>query len=39
MAKKLSKDMEKVKKGYQQIAKTGDKTLMDTKFNDTYKQY
>ena len=37
MAKKLSKDMEKVKKGYQQIAKTGDKTLMDTKFNDTYK--
>ena len=37
MAKKLSKDMEKVKKGYQQIAKTGDKTLMDKKFNDTYK--
>ena len=37
MAKKLSKDMEKVKKGYQQIAKTGDKTLKDTKFNDTYK--
>ena len=27
MAKKLSKDMEKVKKGYQQIAKSGDKTL------------
>ena len=37
MAKKLSKDMEKVKKGYQQIAKTGDKTLKNTKFNDTYK--
>ena len=37
MAKKLSKDMEKVKKGYQQIAKTGDKTLKDTKFNDTYE--
>ena len=37
MAKKLSKDMEKVKKGYQQIAKTGDKTLKDTKFNPTYE--
>ena len=37
MAKKLSKDMEKVKKGYQQIAKTGDKTLKNTGFNDTYK--
>ena len=33
MAKKLSKDMEKVKKGYQQIAKTGDKTLKSTGFN------
>ena len=37
MARKLSKDMEKVKKGYQQIAKTGDKTLKDTKFNPTYE--
>ena len=37
MAKKLSKDMEKVKKGYQQIAKTGDKTLKNTGFNPTYE--
>ena len=37
MARKLSKDMEKVKKGYQQIAKAGDKTLKDTKFNSTYE--
>ena len=37
MAKKLSKDMEKVKKGYQQIAKTGDKTLKSTGFNATYE--
>jgi hypothetical protein len=37
MAKKLSKDMEKVKKGYQQIAKTGDKTLKSTGFNPTYE--
>ena len=37
MAKKLSKDMEKVKKGYQQIAKSGDKTLKNTGFNPTYE--
>ena len=37
MARKLSKDMEKVKKGYQQIAKTGDKTLKSTGFNATYE--
>ena len=37
MAKKLSKDMEKVKKGYQQIAKTGDKTLKSIGFNPTYE--
>ena len=37
MAKKLSKDMEKIKKGYQQIAKTGDKTLKSTGFNATYE--
>ena len=37
MAKKLSKDMEKVKKGYQQIAKTGDKTLKSVGFNATYE--
>jgi len=29
--------MEKVKKGYQQIAKTGDKTLKNTGFNPTYE--
>ena len=37
MAKKLSKDMEKVKKGYQQIAKSGDKTLKSVGFNPTYE--
>ena len=37
MAKKLSKDMEKVKKGYQQIAKSGDKTLKNVGFNPTYE--
>ena len=37
MAKKLSKDMEKVKKGYQQIAKSGNKTLKNTGFNPTYE--
>ena len=37
MAKKLSKDMEKVKKGYQQIAKSGDKTLKNVGCNPTYE--
>ena len=35
--KKLSKDMEKVKKGWQTIAKMGDKTLKSTTFNREYK--
>ncbi len=35
--KKLSKDIEKVKKDYFKIAKMGDKTLKDTKFNKKYE--
>lgn len=35
--KKLSKDMQKVLKGYQQIVKTGDKTLSDKQFNYEYE--
>ena len=35
--KKLSKDIEKIKKDYFKIAKLGDKTLKDTKFNKKYE--
>ena len=35
--KKLSKDMEKIKKDYFKIAKMGDKTLQSTKHNAKYK--
>ena len=35
--KKLSKDMEKVKKDYFKIAKMGDKTLQSTKYNKRYE--
>lgn len=35
--KKLSKDMQSVLKGYQKIAKMGDKELQDSRHNDTYK--
>lgn len=35
--KKLSKDMQSVLKGYQKIAKMGDKELSDSRHNDTYK--
>lgn len=35
--KKLSKDMEKVKKDYFKIAKMGDKTLKSTKYNKRYE--
>ena len=35
--KKLSKLIEKAKKDYFKIAKMGDKTLKDTKFNDKYE--
>ena len=35
--KKLSKDIEKVKKDYFKIAKIGDKTLKDTKHNKKYE--
>lgn len=35
--KKLSKDMEKIKKDYFKIAKMGDKTLQSTKYNAKYK--
>ena len=35
--KKLSKDIEKLKKDYFKIAKIGDKTLKDTKFNKKYE--
>jgi len=35
--KKLSKDMQKVLKGYQQIVKTGDKTLADKQYNYEYE--
>ena len=35
--KKLSKDIEKVKKDYFKIAKMGDKTLKDTKYNKKYE--
>ena len=37
MAKKLSKDMQKVKQGYIKIARTGDKTLNSAGFNDHYE--
>ena len=35
--RKLSKDIEKVKKDYFKIAKIGDKTLKDTKYNKKYE--
>ena len=35
--KKLSKLIEKAKKDYFKIAKMGDKTLKDTKFNEKYE--
>ena len=35
--RKLSKDIEKVKKDYFEIAKIGDKTLKDTKYNKKYE--
>ena len=37
MAKKLSKDMQKIKQGYIKIARTGDKTLNSAGFNDHYE--
>jgi hypothetical protein len=37
MMKSLSKDMQKVLKGYQQIVKAGDKTLSDKQFNYEYE--
>ena len=35
--KKLSKDIEKIKKDYFKIVSVGDKTLKDTKFNSKYE--
>ena len=37
MMKALSKDMQKVLKGYQKIVKTGDKTLSDKQYNYEYE--
>ena len=37
MMKALSKDMQKVLKGYQKIVKTGDKTLADKQYNYEYE--
>ena len=35
--RKLSKDIEKIKKDYFKIAKIGDKTLKDVKYNKKYE--